>query len=69
MGAKMSDPVFEKAKIVVGELQAEISRLREVNAELLAACKMALNAFEKNWCIDWQQLNDAISKAEESNHA
>lgn len=32
--------------------------------DLLAACKLALNAFEKNWAIDWNDLRRAIDKAE-----
>lgn len=32
--------------------------------ELLAACKLALGAFERNDCIDWNDLERAINKAE-----
>lgn len=32
--------------------------------ELLAACKAALGAFERNDCIDWNDLVRAIEKAE-----
>jgi hypothetical protein len=32
--------------------------------DLLAACKLALNAFEKNWAVDWGELEQAIAKAE-----
>lgn len=35
-----------------------------VNAKLLAACKLALNAFENNWAIDWNELAVAIAEAE-----
>jgi hypothetical protein len=32
--------------------------------KLLAACKLALNAFESNWCIDWDEVRQAIEEAE-----
>lgn len=32
--------------------------------DLLAACKLALNAFERRDAIDWNILADAIAKAE-----
>ncbi len=32
--------------------------------DLLAACKLALGAFERNDCIDWSDLEKAIAKAE-----
>ncbi len=41
------------------------ARLIAAAPELLAACKLALKAFEKNWAIDWNDLERAIAKAEE----
>lgn len=32
--------------------------------DLLAACKLALGAFEQAWSIDWNELSRAIAKAE-----
>ena len=46
------------------ETAEERNRLREINADLLEACKLALNAFENNWAIDWDILKKAIAKAE-----
>lgn len=40
------------------------ARLIAAAPDLLHACKHALNAFEKNWCIDWNVLEKAIAKAE-----
>jgi len=40
------------------------ARLISAAPELLAACKLALNAFENNWAIDWGELEAAIAKAE-----
>ncbi len=37
-----------------------------INTELLYACKIALDAFEKNHCIDWAVLERAIKRAEDS---
>ena len=31
--------------------------------DLLAACEMALHAFEDNWAINWDDLRRAIDKA------
>ncbi len=31
--------------------------------DLLAACKLALSAFERNDCIDWSVIENAIAKA------
>ena len=45
-----------------GRLQKSCSC--EINQDLLKACKLALNAFEKNWAIDWDDLEKAIAKAE-----
>lgn len=46
------------------------SEMDEANAYLLAAapellrcCQLALDAFEKNWAIDWDDLRQAINKA------
>jgi len=39
-------------------------RIRAAAPELLAACKLALKAFEENWCIDWEEIRRAIAKAE-----
>lgn len=35
-----------------------------INQKLLAACKLALHAFENRWCIDWSELETAIKEAE-----
>ena len=40
------------------------ARLIAAAPDLLEACKLALNAFEKNHCIDWNDLSRAIAKAE-----
>ena len=40
------------------------ARLIAAAPDLLAAVKLALNAFEKNWAIDWNELEQAIEKAE-----
>jgi len=40
------------------------AKLISAAPDLLEACKLALNAFENNWVIDWDQLRDAIEKAE-----
>lgn len=40
------------------------ARLIAAAPDLLAACKMALGAFEHNHAIDWKILVDAIEKAE-----
>lgn len=44
--------------------------VRAVNShdDLLAACKRALGAFERNDCIDWSELEAAIAKAEGRSH-
>jgi len=42
----------------------ENARLIAAAPELLAACKLALKAFEENWCIDWEEVRRAIAKAE-----
>lgn len=31
--------------------------------DLLEACQLALHAFEDGWCIDWNVLSSAISRA------
>lgn len=31
---------------------------------LLKVCKLALNAFENNWAIDWNEISAVIAKAE-----
>ena len=36
----------------------------QINRKLLAACKLALHAFEDAWCIDWNELSTAITEAE-----
>lgn len=33
--------------------------------ELLAACELALGAFERNDCIDWGEIAAAIAKAKQ----
>lgn len=40
------------------------ARLIAAAPELLAACKLALGAFERNDCINWDSLARAIAKAE-----
>lgn len=39
-------------------------RLMASAPDLLAACKLALSAFERNDAIDWGELGKAIAKAE-----
>jgi hypothetical protein len=45
------------------ETQAN-ARLIAAAPELLAACRAALGAFERNDAIDWDDLRKAIEKAE-----
>ncbi len=33
--------------------------------DLLEACRLALNAWEKNWAIDWDDVRRAIAKTED----
>lgn len=40
------------------------ARLIAAAPALLEACKLALNAFEKAWAINWDDLARAIAKAE-----
>jgi hypothetical protein len=40
------------------------ARLIAAAPDLLAACKLALGAFERNDAIDWNELAGAIAKAE-----
>ena len=40
------------------------AKLIAASPELLAACKQALGAFEHNWAINWDDLREAIKKAE-----
>ena len=41
-----------------------LSCRQQPNKELLAACKLALGAFENNNCIDWNEISSAIANAE-----
>ena len=57
------------ADIVYGNLALDIDardmgRLIVASPDLLAACKLALRAFENNWAIDWGILEAAIAAAE-----
>ncbi len=51
------------AGISKSEAQANISLITAA-PKLLAACKLALAAFEHNHCIDWNELQVAIDEAE-----
>jgi len=42
------------------------NKVEAINEKLLAACKLALNAFENNWAIDWNELAEAIKEAEDA---
>ena len=46
------------------ELNPEKARLIKAAPKLLAVCKLALGAFERNNCIDWNELERAIAEAE-----
>jgi hypothetical protein len=46
------------------EMAQANARLISAAPDLLEACKIALNAFEHNYAIDWAVLQSAISKAE-----
>ena len=37
---------------------------RKLIRTLLAACKLAMGAFEHNHCIDWGEIEAAIKEAE-----
>lgn len=49
---------------VEGEQRRGNPELIAAAPDLLTACKLALNAFEKRWAIDWSELEKAIKKAE-----
>jgi hypothetical protein len=57
----MTDPDLQSR---AAELEKENARLRELNAELVDACKMALAAFEKNNAMDWGRLAILLAKSE-----
>src|SRR5579872_3203678 len=40
--------------------------LREIARELARVCQLALNAFENNWAIDWNELSAALAKARDA---
>ncbi len=44
--------------------ERDTDALTEAAPDLLAGCKAALGAFEKNHCINWDDLARAIKKAE-----
>jgi hypothetical protein len=60
--APIAKVVGDKRLMRDGEREAN-ARLIAAAPELLEACKLALNAFERNDAIDWSVLSDAISKA------
>jgi transcriptional regulator with XRE-family HTH domain len=39
---------------------------QDIACDLMVACKLALNAFEKNWAIDWGILERSIARAEKT---
>jgi hypothetical protein len=45
------------------EVGYENASLMAAAPDLLAACELALHAFEENWCINWDDLRRAIEKA------
>ena len=53
--------------IEYGEVNEETAtanaRLIAAAPDLLAACELALHAFENNWAINWDDLSSAIAKA------
>ncbi len=49
--------------LTYGERNAN-ARVLSAAPDLLHCCKIALAAFEKNHCIDWAELEQAIAKAE-----
>lgn len=51
-------------RIVASNLQPEDVGLIAAAPDLLEACKKALKAFEYNWAINWDELRNAIKKAE-----
>jgi hypothetical protein len=48
-------------------LRSKIELLSKINTRLLDACRLALNAFENNWAIDWSELELAIKEAQDAN--
>lgn len=61
---KATEKLAEETVATFQRMSQEIKHLRNVQSELLEACKIALGAFENNNAIDWNILQDAISKAE-----
>jgi len=57
-GCRMSTPIFDTMDDAL-EFWNKIASAHD----LFEACELALNAFEKNWCIDWGDLERAIAKA------
>ena len=44
--------------------KAEVARLKADNKELVILLRMALGAFEKNDCINWDEIARAVTKRE-----
>jgi len=64
------DPAFRVLlRVMDNTLAANVramTSLKEERDAARAACRLALNAFEKNWCIDWEIVRANATK-EESN--
>lgn len=43
---------------------ADVDRLLALLQQMRYVCGQALGAFEKNWCIDWNELDTAISETD-----
>lgn len=57
------EPNTPMCEFTVSKQDQANANLISAAPDLLEACELALNAFEKNWCIDWNVLEEAIKKA------
>lgn len=64
------DQLWKAVEYLVRVMEEEIkqaglkSRETKAISELQAACRLALNAFEKNWAIDWHDIEKALENSE-----
>ncbi len=56
------------ARVASNKKRAANARLIAAAPDLLAACQLALGAFERNDAIDWSVLEKAIAHATGSRH-
>ena len=54
----MPDPKYKD------KLSNDNDRLRDENRVLRDKLQLALNAFENNWCIDWNEIREALAQAD-----